>query len=477
MRIKSFHLAVLFIACLSFYASEAQADLFGSGDSKKAERILLEIKKLNTRIVEEVLPKFKQVHSNINSLRVDMNSIRTDVNKIQVEIGRVKAEISKIKSGHNSLAQEMDILKNVIPQMQGSMENSQAQAIQKIQKMGNQLNRFEEQMKEERKLLAGNQIKELKTFANSQKAEMNSLKQEIEVNIKGLKEGMAKDMEKIAKLNQSSFQDLIDGNQKNFHLIEKQITGNLNAQNKHIDSVVSVMKDLVKGSGTSSESLMSLQTSLLENGKALSEQNKKIIDLLSQSLQKQDAAVSKVDGLNLGQAKAGENIKFARDQMVALKEIVDRRLSAIEKNQQGLQESGDRVGQTVEIINQNLLTADTKINKLAEGLVQGTSEKIAGLSVTVNNLQEQTKEINQKMDTTLAKVDAGRADISLTSEKISKLIEILKAIAEEQGKFEQMLDTNDHANEEIKKALRDLRRKANVNISRNDKILKKLRRK
>ncbi|NIP99343.1 MAG: hypothetical protein GWM98_02100 [Nitrospinaceae bacterium] len=306
---------------------------------------------------------------------------------------------------------------------------------------------------------------------------MNSLKQEIEVNIKGLKEGMAKDMEKIAKLNQSSFQDLIDGNQKNFHLIEKQITGNLNAQNKHIDSVVSVMKDLVKGSGTSSESLMSLQTSLLENGKALSEQNKKIIDLLSQSLQKQDAAVSKVDGLNLGQAKAGENIKFARDQMVALKEIVDRRLSAIEKNQQGLQESGDRVGQTVEIINQNLLTADTKINKLAEGLVQGTSEKIAGLSVTVNNLQEQTKEINQKMDTTLAKVDAGRADISLTSEKISKLIEILKAIAEEQGKFEQMLDTNDHANEEIKKALRDLRRKANVNISRNDKILKKLRRK
>jgi len=62
------------------------------------------------------------------------------------------------------------------------------------------------------------------------------------------------------------------------------------------------------------------------------------------------------------------------------------------------------------------------------------------------------------------------------------LIDILKSFAVEQGKTDQVLQalSADQAKlatqeNEITEALKDLRRKANVNISRSDDILKKLK--
>jgi hypothetical protein len=66
------------------------------------------------------------------------------------------------------------------------------------------------------------------------------------------------------------------------------------------------------------------------------------------------------------------------------------------------------------------------------------------------------------------KNSANTIKVDLANEKLSRLIEILKAIARGQG--ELIKDQ-----EEIKQALADLRRKANINISRNDDIKKALR--
>ena len=90
----------------------------------------------------------------------------------------------------------------------------------------------------------------------------------------------------------------------------------------------------------------------------------------------------------------------------------------------------------------------------------------------------------QKEDSNLDKID-------LANEKLSRLIEILKAIATEQDKLGQFVKVQSGLNkaqkglskaqegiiknqESIKEALADLRRKANVNISRNDDIKKTL---
>ena len=90
------------------------------------------------------------------------------------------------------------------------------------------------------------------------------------------------------------------------------------------------------------------------------------------------------------------------------------------------------------------------------------------------------------------KEDASNIKVDLANEKLSRLIEILKTIAKEQAKLDPLATTLGAMQKEqvalqkaqavlmknqkeIKEALADLRRKANVNISRNDEIKKTLR--
>ena len=485
MRKKSICVFCVLLACLGLFASDAAAQLFG-GDDKKWERILLEIKKLNTRIVEQVIPQFQRINSEINKVKIE-------INKVKVEIGRIKAGVNTVKSGNKNLTGQMEILSNVIPGIQSSMEQSQMQAIRQIQALGKRLDQLEAKIK------AGQDQQ-----AQNQQAALNSIKQEIGANLQTLKEGMAKDMEQIAKLNQGSFQELIASNQKNMGSLEKQIEGNLNKQNTRIDKSIVVMTEIAKGGGKDSEALAALQAGLVASSKARSEQNKKIIDILSQSLKEQEAAAGKMDSLGGNQARSDENVKLARDTMVALKDILDKRLAEIDKTQQALLTQNDQVMQNADLIKQNLLIADQKINKLAEGLKaitrQGTEagasvshvkdqlrlihelnkhtdEKFSLLIDTTKSMLTNSSQMNLKADMSLQKIDDGKAEIRLTSEKISKLIEILKAIAAEQGKLEQLIASQAGRgnNKTLMDALADLKRKANVNISRNDSILKKIK--
>ena len=92
------------------------------------------------------------------------------------------------------------------------------------------------------------------------------------------------------------------------------------------------------------------------------------------------------------------------------------------------------------------------------------TEKMIGILETeiANN------SLDEKIDQTVSKIEKGQADVSLANQKLTKLIEILKTIVKTQGGLEQI--QKDQGS--IKKSLADLKRKANVNISRNDDIKK-----
>lgn len=439
MKRKFIRVLCVLLVCLILSVSVASADLFGS-DDKKMEMILREIKKVNTRIMENVIPK--------------INQTQNEIKKLRAEISRVKSEMQKLKSGNQSMTQQMDTMASVIPGIQASMDQGQAQTIQEVHALSKRLSDLETKIK------AGQAQQ-----AQAQKAEMGAIKQEISANLKILKEGMAKDMEQVARLNESSFQELIKNNQKTLGSLGKQIEGNLNKQNTRIDKSIAVITEMAKSGSKDGEVLASLQAGMAANNKALSEQNKKIIEILSKSLQEQVTASTKMDALGGNQTKSDENVKIARDTMVALKAILDKRLAEIDKTQQALQAQNDQAVQNTDLIKQNLLITDQKINKLAEGLktLLIADQKIKKLAEELKTLQIQGSEV-------------GRAKADLTNEKITRLIEILKAIAEEQGKMEQLLASKSGGgnNKAVLKALGDLRRKANVNISRSDSILKKL---
>lgn len=410
MRMKSVTASCIVCACLGLLASEASAQLFG-GDNNKWERILLEIKKLNTRIVEKVIPQIDRINS--------------DIKKIKIEISRVKTEVRNVRSGNNNLSEQIDTLSNMIPGIQSSMEQSQVRAMQQIQALGKRLE------------------------------QLDAIKQEVATQLESLKDSMAKDMEQIAELNQGAFQGLIKSNEKH-----------LRNQNARVDKSIAIMTEMAKGGANTSEALAVLQAGLVENSKARSEQNKKIIDILSKSLKEQQAAAIEIDALGGNQAKSDENVRYARETMVALKGILDKRLAEIDKTQQALQAQNDQAMQDADLIKQNLQITDQKINKLAEGLQAIHNQGID----TTKSMLTNASEVNQK-------IDENRAEVKLTSEKITKLIEILKAIAEKQGKLEQLLASQGGkgGNKQLMDVLADLKRKANVNISRNDRILKKLK--
>ena len=63
----------------------------------------------------------------------------------------------------------------------------------------------------------------------------------------------------------------------------------------------------------------------------------------------------------------------------------------------------------------------------------------------------------------------------LSNEKLSRLVDILKSFAIEQSKIDQVQKTILTNQKKIMETLKDLRRKANVNISRSDDLLKKIK--
>ena len=87
-------------------------------------------------------------------------------------------------------------------------------------------------------------------------------------------------------------------------------------------------------------------------------------------------------------------------------------------------------------------------------------------------IEQELKKNNSRFDK-LAKDMKSRFDFS--NEKLSRLVDILKSFAIEQSKIDQDQKTILTNQKKIMETLKDLRRKANVNISRSDNILKKLK--
>ena len=87
-------------------------------------------------------------------------------------------------------------------------------------------------------------------------------------------------------------------------------------------------------------------------------------------------------------------------------------------------------------------------------------------------IEQELKKNNSRFDK-LAKDMMSKSELS--NEKLSRLVDILKSFAIEQSKIDQVQKTILTNQKKIMETLKDLRRKANVNISRSDDLLKKIK--
>ncbi|MEK9628262.1 MAG: hypothetical protein VW455_04530 [Nitrospinota bacterium] len=434
---------------------KVSAQLFGS-DEENWKKVFISLKKINVRL------------SNLETQ--EMASLRTQL---------------------EDLLRQIEEVKQTLPQLQGAVELNKSESLAKANKLESKLSDLEAEVKNQVLLKISQQNKILDNIKQAQR---------------NLKEGLAQDMEQFEKVNKENFQSLASVNKNTLETVAQSMASLDETSKKNFEDTRGLfISDVIPAMAKENEEnrkviLQQLATARETNDKALeslSNKNQKLIEILGENLIQGADTKAQVESI-------GKNVTTVNKNLAA----INKSLTATNKN--------------ITVNNKNLMVADEKINKLAETLKalqkqnSVSGETLVALKGTLDKAQEfdqlEDEKINKLIETSsqltahankleksvinelrqsAQKEDSNLDKIDLANEKLSRLIEILKAIATEQDKLGQFVKVQSGLNkaqkglskaqegiiknqESIKEALADLRRKANVNISRNDDIKKSL---
>ena len=437
----------------------AFAQLFGS-DEENWKKVFLELKKINHRLV----------------------TLET-------------VEINSLKNHLENLLREIEEVKYTVPQLQGVVELNKSETLSGLNKTNAKLDDLTAEVKNQVLSKIHQQNKTLELF----------------------REGLAQDMENFEQTSKTNFQNFSVVNNKTLGQVVQQLEAQSATTKKGFDETIALFRTdvipaMAEENQTNRKIIIAQLTQAnkdtqknLETFSAKNQQlNQKLIKILQESLKQELETKPLLDAI--------------KKDMGVIQEILVGTNQDIAGNHSVIAE----VKKAMVITNKNLIVADEKTNKLAEslkalqvknrvsnealgalkaGLEQaGEFNKLADekfnklidlsskLAVHSTELESsvtgQLKDSAQKEDTRTTKVD-------LANEKLSRLIEILKAVVKEQAKLDPVAKALSDIQKKqkalqkaqagfikdqaaVKEALADLRRKANVNISRSDDIKKTL---
>ena len=437
----------------------AFAQLFGS-DEENWKKVFLELKKINHRLV----------------------TLET-------------VEIDSLKNHLENLLREIEEVKYTVPQLQGVVELNKSETLSGLNKTNAKLDDLAAEIKNQVLSKIHQQNKTLELF----------------------REGLAQDMEKFEQTSKTNFQDFSVVNNKTLGQVVQQLEAQSATTKKGFDETIALFRTdvipaMAEENQTNRKIIIDQLTQAnkdtqknLETFSAKNQQlNQKLIKILQESLKQELETKPLLDAIK-------------KDM-----EVIQKILVGTNQDIAGNHSVIAEVNKAMVITNKNLIVADEKTNKLAEslkalqvknrvsnealgalkaGLEQaGEFNKLADkkfnklidlsskLAVHSTELESsvtgQLKDSAQKEDTRTTKVD-------LANEKLSRLIEILKAVVKEQAKLDPVAKALSDIQKKqkalqkaqagfikdqaaVKEALADLRRKANVNISRSDDIKKTL---
>ncbi|MDA8560991.1 hypothetical protein N9L33_04220 [Nitrospinae bacterium] len=437
----------------------AFAQLFGS-DEENWKKVFLELKKINHRLV----------------------ILET-------------VEIDSLKNHLENLLREIEEVKYTVPQLQGVVELNKSETLSGLNKTNAKLDDLTAEIKNQVLSKIHKQNKTLELF----------------------REGLAQDMEKFEQTSKTNFQDFSVANNKTLGQVVLQLEAQSATTKKGFDETIALFRTdvipaMAEENQTNRKIIIAQLTQAnkdtqknLETFSAKNQQlNQKLIKILQESLKQELETKPLLDAIK-------KDMEVIQEVLVGTNQDIAGNHSVIAE-----------VNKAMVITNKNLIVADEKTNKLAEslkalqaknkvsnealgalkaGLEQaGDFNKLADkkfnklidlsskLAVHSTELESsvtgQLKDSAQKEDTRTTKVD-------LANEKLSRLIEILKAVVKEQAKLDPVAKALSDIQKKqkalqkaqtgfikeqaaVKEALADLRRKANVNISRSDDIKKTL---
>ena len=382
-------------------------------------------------------------------------------------------EVIQIKGLQNQLEdllRQIEEIKQSVPQLQNIVELNKIETLAQVNKVETKISDLEAELKNQVLFKINQQKKILDKIQEDQKK---------------LKLGLAQDLEKFEKLNKENFQTFALGNKSNLEKIAQKLDSLEETTIKNFegtkglfisqliptikDNQAKVHDDLLASRKTNDEALKRLSD---ENQKL----SKELSSILRENLIQGIDTKNQVESIDKNVAAASQNIAVNNKNLM----IADEKINKLAETMKSLQVQHFASSATLEVLKKDLIKAqefdqlaDEKINKLIKNSTQ--------LTVHANQLE---KTVINELQQSLSKADSSQDKINLANERLTLLIEILKAIAKEQDKLAQAVKVQSGLNkaqagliknqESIKEALADLRRKANLSLSKSDNIKKTL---
>jgi len=459
MRAKFIGIISFLLLLLLLSPVTAFAQLFGS-DEENWKKVFLELKKINHRLV----------------------TLETK-------------EMSSMKSQLENMLREIEEVKHTVPQLQGVVELNKSETLSGLNTTNAKLDDLSAEVK--------NQV-------------LNKIHQQNKI-LELFRQGLAQDMEKLEQASKTNFQEFAAVNNKTLGQVVQQLEAQSATTKKGFDDTIALFRtDVIPAMAEENKTNRKIirdqlaqankdtQKSLEAFSAKNQQLNQRLIEILQESLKQGLETKPLLDAINKDMGIIQESLVGTNQNMADSHSVI----AEIQK--------------AMVVTNKNLIVADEKTNKLAESLkalqAQNTASNEA-LGVLKADL-EQAGEFNKLADEKFNKLidlssklavhstelessvtgqlkdsaqkeDARTTKVDLANEKLSRLIEILKTIVQEQAKLDPVATALGDIQKEqkalqkaqagfmkdqaaIKEALADLRRKANVNISRNDDIKKTL---
>ena len=405
--------------------------------------------------------------------------------KIYSRLGTLESRLGTLET-----TSQLENLLREIEEIKHTVELNKSETMHGLKKTQSKLDDLEYKVKNEVLNKIDQQNKLLEQFGKKQ--------EKLQAN---LTEGLAQDMEKFNQSSKANFKDFAVANNETLGRVVQQ----LEAQSATIEKgfgdtiflfqtevIPAIAEESLKNQQMVLDHLTHANKETRTNLEAFSaknqEVNQKLREILEESLKQGLETKFLLDSIKKDQGVAHASLEeanqnIARNHIVTNKnlQVADEKINKLAKSLKTLQAQNTASSETLGTLKADLEHAG-EFNKLADEkfnkLIELTSELAIHSAELENSVVGQLKDSAQKEEARNIKVD-------LANEKLSRLIEILKTIAKEQAKLDPVATTlgavqksqaDLKKNQEvIKKALADLRRKANVNISRNDDLKKTLR--
>ena len=473
---------------------------------------------------------------------------RMNIRLVRIETNKLRS----LKAIQESLLNQIMALRTSIEQVQATGELNKSEMLSSVQGLETKILDIESHLKNEVMLGFDKQNEEDKSHRKHLFSQINQLK-----------DGLATDMVGFSKLNQQQFKAFGEANSVQF----QKVVNVLEEQNKKLRQTQALIKtDLIPALDTQSEETRQALLNELSQARAVQknfleanhkqtlaslatveEKNKALIEILKKSIVVDEATKRLVETVQQNIGSTNQNVDQTKKMISILQEVLVQRMKNIYETEAALK---IRLGKDLEEIRNNQKTVTSQLQTISEqsshiehsiqqsvasatnqssqmemNIQQSIENSIQQSAVSTTNQSSQMVQNLSKVEQNISKTidaaaDNAKSQADLSNEKLSRLVDILKSFAVEQGKIDQALqafvadqgkidqvvrsqrkldvvlqsqktvekviegqklgsiatqETIMNNQKKISEALKDLRRKANVNISRSEDILKKIK--